>query len=92
MAIMHLVGDFNERTEIFFIIWKETQPGMFKPVYKSEAQPRRKNVQDWHTAVIDTNHLCYGNHSVPFRIDFMAASNTGDHKCLGSKTLSVDEL
>lgn len=50
------------------------------------------NKQSWHECVLDTNLLCNGDHDAEFRIDFMAASNTGDHKNVGSKTLRINEL
>lgn len=46
----------------------------------------------WKEVVIDTKLLCNGNHTEQWRVDFMAASATGAHKCVGSKNLTVDEL
>ena len=61
-ALIKFTGDFQQSTEVFFIVWKELLPGNFKPVYKSEGQPLINGQRSWHECIIDTNLLCNGDH------------------------------
>ena len=54
---MQFKGNFPQSGEIFYIIWKQLQPGKFKPVHKSEAQPKMKGCQQFREALIDTKLL-----------------------------------
>ena len=36
--------------------------------------------------------MCNGDHQAEFRIDFMAAMDSGDHRNLGTAMLKVDDL
>lgn len=41
-AILKFKTRFTQSDEIFYILWKELQPGKYKPIYKSEGQPKQK--------------------------------------------------
>ena len=89
--ILGLEGRYNAGTEVFFIIWKK-QGSSHKPVYKSEGQPQMNGKQKWKDLVIETNLLCGGRDNEEWRIDFIAARADGNHKCIGTKNLSIDAL
>lgn len=90
---MKFASTFQQSTEIFFILWKKLEAsGTFKPVYKSEGQPMMNGKQRWHECLIDTTMLCNGDNTTEFRVDFMAAMDSGDHRCIGTKMLTIDEM
>ena len=36
--------------------------------------------------------LCNADNSKEFRMDFMAAMDSGDHQCIGTKMMTIDEM
>ena len=69
-------------TGYFYILWKSTGPGEFKPIYKSEGSSYQNGKQNWREAVLDTNLLCNTDENLELRIDVMLAQNNGDHKMM----------
>ena len=78
--------------ELFFIVWKNLAPGQYKPVYKSEAQPQQRGKQVWRDMVIDTGLLCNNDRENEFRVDFMQASDDGNHRLVGSASACLEQL
>lgn len=62
-ALIQFSGAFGIQGDVFFIMWKQLQPGKWKPVYKSAAAPNRKGAWFWKEAVMNTNFLCNGDDS-----------------------------
>ena len=89
-AILKFIGQFKTSSEVFYIIWKELSPGKWKPIYKSESQIKQGAGHRFREAVLNTNLI--GEKDQEFRLDFMIAQDSGNHKLLGSVTTSLENL
>ena len=77
------IASLNETSLCFFLVYRETGPGKWTPIYKSEIKRPEGGAFRWNQVQLGSTDLCGDNIERPIKIEFFRSVSSGKHKLLG---------